>query len=250
MKVSSGEVFAQLIQGLSACQAKPAQKTPGSTEDFSRLLQDALQNTSQARDVRLDRDKLTVMLEFIKMQMSQSVMDSFSDTQSDEAADNYGFLVNMQQVQGSATDESNTRQSVQDAAAEPVKAPADLSAIIDKASEAYGVDRGLITAVIKAESGFDAHATSPKGAMGLMQLMPGTARGLGVSNAYDPEQNVMAGTRYLKGLLERYNGDVRLALAAYNWGMGNLERSTSGNLPEETRNYIARIMKSCSRAQG
>jgi soluble lytic murein transglycosylase-like protein len=86
--------------------------------------------------------------------------------------------------------------------------------------------------------------------MGLMQLMPDTAKGLGVTNAYDPEQNVMAGTRFLKSLLDRYNGDVRMALAAYNWGMGNLERSTTGNLPEETRNYIARIMKSYGKAEG
>jgi soluble lytic murein transglycosylase-like protein len=124
-----------------------------------------------------------------------------------------------------------------------------MDGIIDKASATCGVDKGLISSVIQAESDFDTNATSPKGAMGLMQLMPDTARGLGVSNAYDPEQNVMAGTRYLKSLLDRYHGDVKLALAAYNWGMGNLERST-GNLPEETRNYIARIMKNYGVAEG
>ncbi len=70
-----------------------------------------------------------------------------------------------------------------------------------------------------------------------------------MTDAYDPEQNVMAGTRYLKGLLERYDGDVEKALAAYNWGAGNLERST-GRLPEETRNYIARIMEDYGRARG
>jgi soluble lytic murein transglycosylase-like protein len=105
------------------------------------------------------------------------------------------------------------------------------------------VDSSLIRSVIQAESGFDPDATSPKGAMGLMQLMPDTARGLGVTDAYAPEQNIMAGTRYLKYLLDRYNGDVPLALAAYNWGMGNVERGT-GRYPEETREYISRIMKS------
>lgn len=117
-----------------------------------------------------------------------------------------------------------------------------LEPIIERASASCGVDKGLIIEVIRAESGFDASALSSKGAMGLMQLMPETARELGVSNPYDPEENVMAGTRYLKSLLDRYDGSVPLALAAYNWGMGNLERS-SGRLPKETREYVSRIMK-------
>jgi soluble lytic murein transglycosylase-like protein len=73
-----------------------------------------------------------------------------------------------------------------------------------------------------------------------MQLMPGTARDLGVTNSFDPEQNVMAGTRYLKQMLGRYGGDLEKALAAYNWGPGNLDRS-DGGLPDETRRYIAKI---------
>ena len=73
-----------------------------------------------------------------------------------------------------------------------------------------------------------------------MQLMPETARDLGVKDPYDPAQNVMAGTRYLKMLLDRYNGNANTALAAYNWGMGNVERNPA-RLPEETKNYIARV---------
>lgn len=76
-----------------------------------------------------------------------------------------------------------------------------------------------------------------------MQLMPETANDLGVRNAYDPEENIMAGTRYLKGLLDRYHGNVRLALAAYNWGMGNLEKCP-GKMPLETRNYVERVTAS------
>lgn len=118
----------------------------------------------------------------------------------------------------------------------------ELSSIIEKAADRYGVDPILVRCVIRAESAFRPQSTSPKGAMGLMQLMPATARDLGVTNAYDPEQNVFAGTRYLKSLLDRYDGDVPRALAAYNWGMGNVDRRPD-RLPMETRQYVAGIMR-------
>lgn len=117
-----------------------------------------------------------------------------------------------------------------------------LEGIIASAAHEYGIDPQLIRAVIQAESGGNSRAVSPRGAMGLMQLMPGTARELGVGDPFDPQENVRAGTRYLKSLLERYQGNVDLALAAYNWGPGNLERSHR-SLPTETVNYIAKIKR-------
>lgn len=112
--------------------------------------------------------------------------------------------------------------------------------IISRASRKYGVDAGLIKAVIKAESNFNPQAVSHAGARGLMQLMPATARSLGVDDSFDPEQNVMAGTRFLKDMLQRYNGDVDSALAAYNWGPGNVDRRPD-RLPRETRDYLVRV---------
>jgi hypothetical protein len=120
--------------------------------------------------------------------------------------------------------------------------PDTLNRIIDRSSQKYGVGADLIRAVIRAESDFDPQATSSKGAMGLMQLMPETAGDLGVDDPYDPAQNVMAGTQYLKSLLDRYDGDTNVALAAYNWGMGNVERNP-GRLPEETKTYITRVTR-------
>lgn len=111
--------------------------------------------------------------------------------------------------------------------------------LIKEAARRHQVPEGLIKAVIKVESDFNPRATSHAGAMGLMQLMPGTARDLGVRCAYNPAENIEGGTRFLRDLLDRYGGNVPMALAAYNWGPGNLESGRS--LPRETRNYLEAV---------
>lgn len=115
--------------------------------------------------------------------------------------------------------------------------------IFEEASKETGVDIRLLKAVGKAESNFRASATSRCGAMGVMQLMPGTAKSLGVTNAYDARQNIMAGSRYLAKLLDKYDGDTKLALAAYNAGSGNVAKY--GGIPpfKETQNYVKRVLE-------
>lgn len=112
---------------------------------------------------------------------------------------------------------------------------------ITMAAARHNVDPNLVRAVIKVESNFNSNAVSHKGAMGLMQLMPATARSLKVQNPFDAEQNVDAGVRHLKQLLENYGGDVNLTLAAYNAGSGAVARSAGVPRYAETQNYVRRI---------
>ena len=115
-----------------------------------------------------------------------------------------------------------------------------LNPLIHAAAAEHGVDPLLIKAVIKTESNFDPRAISPKGAKGLMQLMPTTARDLQVVDPFDPEQNIDGGTKYLRSMLDSYNWDLELSLAAYNAGPGRV-KSAIPNI-RETRNYVARVL--------
>jgi soluble lytic murein transglycosylase-like protein len=126
------------------------------------------------------------------------------------------------------------------AASEHIREKRGFDSIIKEAGQKYGVEPSLIKAVIQTESSGNPGAVSSAGARGLMQLMPKTAAELGVSDSFDPAQNIMGGTRYLRQLLDRYRGDRKLALAAYNWGMGNVENRLQ-SMPKETRNYIVKV---------
>jgi hypothetical protein len=128
-------------------------------------------------------------------------------------------------------------------AAAAMSHPFDLTQAVKDASGTYQLDPDLVTSVIRAESGFNVRAVSPKGAQGLMQLMPQTASQLGVRNAFDPQANVEAGTRYLRELLERYNFDLVKALAAYNAGPQRIDQYNGVPPYYETRAYVARIVR-------
>jgi soluble lytic murein transglycosylase-like protein len=117
----------------------------------------------------------------------------------------------------------------------------EIDSSIVMAAARHNVDPNLVRAVVKVESNFNSNAVSRKGAMGLMQLMPATAKSLKVQNPFDPDQNVDAGVRHLKQLLENYGGDVNLTLAAYNAGSGAVARSSGIPRYAETQNYVRRI---------
>ncbi len=134
------------------------------------------------------------------------------------------------------------------AVARPAQTPsANIDQIVGQASQVHKIDPDFINSVIRAESGFNVRAVSPKGAQGLMQLMPGTATNLGVNNAFDPRANVDGGTRYLRFLLEKYNYDVAKALAAYNAGPKRVDQYHGIPPYYETRAYVARIIRDYNR---
>jgi soluble lytic murein transglycosylase-like protein len=120
--------------------------------------------------------------------------------------------------------------------------PAEFDSIIASCSNQYGVPSSLVKAVIHAESGYNPNAVSRKGAAGLMQLMPGTAQQLKVSDSFNPGDNIRGGVKYLKFLLDTFKGDVTLALAAYNAGLSKVAKY--GGVPpyEETRNYVTKVL--------
>ena len=160
---------------------------------------------------------------------------------------NYNRTINtsrLNQSTNKATGTSSFTAALQNAVntADKTLTSTDLDSIFERAADTYSVPVNLLKAVAKTESNFNPAAVSCCGAQGVMQLMPGTAASLGVQDSLDPEQNIMGGAKLLGQLLARYEGDTKLALAAYNAGCGNVDKY--GGIPpfEETQNYVVKVM--------
>lgn len=151
-------------------------------------------------------------------------------------------LVRLMEALVSASHNKHTAATVSSGKAVEILPQSSFEEIIKKASKKFGVDERVITAVISQESSFDQKAISSAGAQGLMQLMPATAESLGVTNPFDAEQNIMAGTKYLRQKLDEFGGSLPLALAAYNAGSGAVNKY--GGIPpyKETQAYVKKIM--------
>lgn len=162
---------------------------------------------------------------------------SFQDVLKSSSPANFGALL---PAQGSMNVQAQIATPSLRDYAKPSKP--QLLSMISQIAKKHGVDEKLVHAVVKQESGFNPKATSHCGAMGLMQLMPATAKGLGVTDPYNPVQNVEGGVRYLKNLLNKYNGNVILSLAAYNAGSGAVDKYDGVPPYKETQNYVKSIL--------
>jgi hypothetical protein len=250
MNIPHGEVIMKISYDVNSRQIGRSvsvinEQSPGKEglrsvrpDQFDMILDKTLNTLQKEGPVHLESDTLETLIRIIEKQMNDHCIRSVLRNSGEWRFPGSwpGGLRYLHDVSASINQHRPEQKNDGTAASDVT------NRIIDCASEKYGVDADLIKAVIKAESDFDTKATSDRGAVGLMQLMPETAQDLGVKNPYNPVDNVMGGTRYLKMLLDRYDGDTNVALAAYNWGMGNVERHPD-RLPEETKTYIARVTK-------
>lgn len=235
------------IQKAASAERKNALEGTGTEGAFDGLLKKALSlnhQTAAPKGKASAESLLRQMQAHMNMLPWRTLVDDGADAPSMGAASKSvltSLLSGRSRPSDTEIEVSKLRQEMRKNGGGPTMK--DMDRIIELAARTHGMDADLIRRVIKTESNFNPNSRSPKGAMGLMQLMPETARELGVADPYDPVDNVMAGTRYLKGLIDRYGGDEKRALAAYNWGMGNVEKYPD-RLPAETRRYVSRITQS------
>ena len=222
---------------------------------FSSMIQNLLSSSGQAsamqRAVQMNNYANNISAQWSPVQKNTapngaiipaSNQVSFEKILQDGAKTKFGDLLTNPATRVNAQIYTNTASSVAPKA--DVSSKAKIKELISRVSKKHGVDEKLVNALVNQESGFNPNAKSKVGAMGLMQLMPSTAKGLGVTNPMDPEQNVEGGVKYLKSMLNKYNGNIILALAAYNAGPGAVDKYDGVPPYKETQNYVKSILSS------
>ena len=216
---------------------------------FSSMIQNLLSSSGKAsamqRAVQMNNYVNTLNAQWAPVEKQntavenqQAKIQSFENVLKNSTGVKFGDLLTRPVTKVNA----NIYSAQAETGAEKISTREQIKNIVFRAAKKHGVDEKLVNALIKQESGFNPNAKSKVGAMGLMQLMPATAKGLGVTNPMDPEQNVEGGVKYLKSMLNKYNGNVILALAAYNAGPGAVDKYDGVPPYKETQNYVKSIV--------
>ena len=216
---------------------------------FSSMIQNLLSSSGKAsamqRAVQMNNYVNTLNAQWAPVEKQntavenqQAKIQSFENVLKNSTGVKFGDLLTRPVTKVNA----NIYSAQAETGAEKISTREQIKNIVFRAAKKHGVDEKLVNALIKQESGFNPNAKSKVGAMGLMQLMPATAKGLGVTNPLDPEQNVEGGVKYLKSMLNKYNGNVILALAAYNAGPGAVDKYDGVPPYKETQNYVKSIL--------
>ncbi len=217
--------------------AEPQKNNRQSFEDVFDKRTNSLKNND------VSQKQLVAQVELAQIKMLQGLFSADDEIDSKDIFSqffNRGSLAELKLQQSQIADKYSAVQSVSIPESAPRKEN-QIERMIDQVAEKICLAPELIHSVVAAESDYNPTAVSRAGAQGLMQLMPETAHDLGVKDSFDPMQNLLGGSKYLKQLLDKYDGDLDHALAAYNWGQGNVDRYGLEKIPAETRDYLTKI---------